>query len=73
MATTKLAQVMEAQGRRWDWLAREVGVSRQLVSFWKYGQQPIAAHHIPRIAHVLGVHEEDILEDSPRQQKVGVA
>lgn len=70
---TKLAQVMETQGRRWDWLAQELGVSQTLVSMWKRGTQPIAAHHIPVIAQKLGVHEEDILDDTPRQQRVGVA
>lgn len=64
---------MEEQGRRWEWLARKCEISGTYMSHIKNGKRPIPTALVPLIASELGVNEDDILEDSPKQEKVGVA
>lgn len=54
---TKLFEILEAQGRRQDWLAEQIGCSQSLVSKIKYGQRPIPTWFAERAAAVMGLPE----------------
>ncbi len=52
---TGLKAVLAAQGRRQDWLARQVGVSEQLISSALSGRRNLTREVAERVANVLGV------------------
>lgn len=51
----KIRDVLDAQGRRQDWLAREVGVSPATVNRWLKGYRSVSPVHAGRVAAALGV------------------
>lgn len=58
--TSPLADLIERQGRRKSWLAKQVGVSPTLVSMWLSGRRRIRAEHVARIAELLGVETWEV-------------
>ena len=60
MAKTKLAAMMELQGRRNNFLVGKLGVSPGTVSRWLSGERRIPKAKLPLIAGHLGVQEEEI-------------
>lgn len=70
---TKLDRLMCERRCTQTRLAARLGISQGHVSRMCSGERPIAPSHVPEIADELGAHEEDILEDSARQVRVGVA
>lgn len=75
MATSSLVKfglLIEAQGRRKDWVASRIGVSQATVTRWCSGERVIPPARVKELADLLGVHEDDILEESVQQQKAGV-
>ena len=52
---TKLAQVIDAQGRRRNWLAHEVGVSRSFITHIAAGRRTVDEPTALRIAATLQV------------------
>lgn len=50
-----VAEVVAAQGRRQDWLAKRAGVSESLLSMVISGQRSIGQEGAERIAGALGV------------------
>jgi DNA-binding transcriptional regulator YdaS (Cro superfamily) len=69
----KLALVVRSQGRRKDWIATRIGVSQATVTRWCNGERGIPPARVRELADLLGVHEEDIVEESVQQQKAGVS
>ena len=57
---TPLARVLESQGRRASWVARQLGVHRNTMSRWVNGREPIPAARITQIASLLGVAPADV-------------
>ena len=51
------------QGRRVDWLSRQVGVSRQFVSDAIHGNRPVTYVRAAQIAAILGVEVADLFRD----------
>jgi len=51
------------QGRRVDWLGRQVGVSRQYVSDAIHGNRSVTYARATSIADALGVEVSDIFRD----------
>ena len=72
-ASCKLQLVLEEQGRRKDWVAHRLGVSQGTVTRWCSGERVIPHARVRELADLLGVHEEDIVEESVQQQRAGVA
>lgn len=70
---TKLERLIDEQSRKPAKLAQRLGVSRGTFSRWCSGERVIPPARVKELADLLGVHEDDILEDSVRQQKAGVA
>jgi len=70
---TKLDRIRHSQGRSRVWMAERLGVTHSAVYRWCSGERVIPPGRVKELADLLGVHEEDILEDSLRQQKAGVA
>ena len=62
----KLAVVLDTQGRRREWVATRLGVSQSTVSLWCSGKRAIPPARVRELADLLGVHEEDIVEDSAK-------
>lgn len=60
LPATPLDGIMEEQGRQNQWLARKVGVSHALVSFWRSGDRSLTKRHIAAVADALGVSVEDL-------------
>lgn len=52
---TNIRAVLDAQGRRQDWLADQVGISDALLSMAINGKRTLGAGVAKRIATVLGV------------------
>lgn len=71
--STRFGLLIEAQGRRKDWIASNLGVSQGTVSRWCSGERVIPPARVRELADLLGVHEEDIAESTPQQQRAGVA
>lgn len=57
---TKLASVLNEQGRRQDWVATELGVSQALVTRWLNGERRISYERLSKLAKLLNVREEEI-------------
>ncbi len=55
LKASRLGDVLEAQGRRQDWLAREVGVSRAQICRLIGGTRTTDEETARRIASALGV------------------
>ena len=70
---TKLGCLLREQGRRLDWVAGRLGVTYSAVYRWCSGQRVIPPARVRELADLLGVHEEDIVEETAQQQKAGVA
>ena len=60
---TKLAQILEMQGRRRDWLARMTGVSETLVTRIAKGERRPSADFRRRAADALGVDEVELFPE----------
>lgn len=60
---TRLAEIMESEGRRFTWLAREAGRSRQTVYNVANGLHPTPAT-AEAIAEALGREVEDVFPES---------
>lgn len=60
---SKFNTIFREQGRRQDWLARRLGVSRSYISHLKRGAAPITPAMARRIAVVLEVPVTDLLPD----------
>lgn len=52
---TKIGDVLKVQGRRQDWLADQVGLSRSALNMAMKGSRTINAEYATQIAAVLGV------------------
>ena len=63
----KLAQVIEEQGRRLDWLAEQLGYTPSYISKLKSGSKPITEEIAVRLAEALNVSVIDLVAD---QQEV---
>lgn len=62
MTKSKFGRLLDAQGRRVTWVAREVGVHRNMVGRWVSGKEPVSPARIPQLAELLGVDESEIAE-----------
>lgn len=62
VATTRLEEVLVAQGRSRVWLSAQLGVSRQVVHRWLKGLEPMPRARAERAAVLLGVPIEEISE-----------
>lgn len=51
----RLADIMEAQGRRQTWLAQQVGVSVSMINHILKGRKPLTPIMASRIAIALGL------------------
>lgn len=60
--STGLAQVLERQGRRRDWVAQQLGIDPTTVSRWCLGQRELPPERVPQLAALLGVTEDEIRE-----------
>lgn len=67
---TKLSRLLESQGRKRLWVARELLIDHTTVSRWCSGERVIPPARITELAALLGVHEAEIVED---EQRIGVA
>lgn len=56
---TRAAKRLEAEERTQAWLARRVGVSKQLVNMWVLGRIPTPAHRLEQVAAILDVTVEE--------------
>lgn len=70
---TKFGRLLKSQGRRRDWVAQNLGVTYSAVYRWCSGERVIPPARVRELADLLGVHEEDIVEESTQQMKAGVA
>lgn len=52
---TRLFEILQAQGRRQNWFARQVGCSQSLLSMIKGGRRPIPEWLPERASAVLGI------------------
>lgn len=59
-APTNLTQLRQTAGLSQAQLARDLGVSRQLVSQWELGATPIASTHHRALANVFGLSTEAV-------------
>ena len=50
-----LSRILEEQGRRQDWLAKQVGVSPSNVTRWCNGTLPIGEEYLDKIALALDI------------------
>lgn len=57
---TRLAEILDAQGRRRDWLAVQTGVSPSLVTMIARGQRAPSADFRRRASEALGVPELEL-------------
>lgn len=60
---THLAEILDAQGRRRDWLAAQTGVSPSLVTMISRGQRSPSADFRRRAAEALGVPEDELFPE----------
>lgn len=72
-AKTKFARLLKSQGRQRIWVSQELKVDHGTVSRWCSGERVIPPARVRELADLLGVHEEDIVEESVQQQRAGVA
>ena len=70
---TKLDKLRHSQGRSRVWMAEQLHVTHSAVYRWCSGERVIPPARAKELADLLGVNEDDILEDTVRQQKAGVA
>lgn len=71
---SKFNTIFREQGRRQDWLARRLGVSRSYISHLKRGAAPITPAMARRIAVVLDVPVTEIVpDDQPVMSSQGAA
>lgn len=57
---TPLKRILEEQGRRQDWLAREVGVNITTVWHWVHGINRPSPANQAKIAKALGREVEEV-------------
>lgn len=57
---TNLAEVLQRQGRRRDWLAAQLGVDKSTVTKWCKGERTPGPEHRSRVAQVLDVPEDEV-------------
>lgn len=60
---TKLAEVLEEQGRRRDWLAAQTGVSAPLVTLICQGKRRPSSRFQQRAAHALGLTTDELFPE----------
>ena len=70
---TKLDRLRRSQGRTRVWLAERLHVTHSAVYRWCSGERVIPPARVRELADLLGVHEEDIVEESVQQQRAGVS
>lgn len=68
----RVAAILLRKDRNWAWLARQIGIHRQLLSQSTLGRRPLKAGEQERIAHVLEVPEgllfwDDAVDSRPSQ------
>lgn len=68
---SKLAAIISAQGRRQDWLACRIGVSRSYISHMVRGAARITPVMARRLAEALEVSPCDLLDDDPAAIQCG--
>lgn len=56
----RLAEVVAAQGRRWDWLAEQTGLHYTLLWQYRVGRRPITRKSGAKIAAALGISLDDL-------------
>lgn len=61
---TKLAEVLDAQGRRRDWLAAQTGYSAPLVTLICQGKRNPSPEFRTRAAEALGVDEAELFPEA---------
>ncbi len=68
-----IARLIEAQGRRMDWLAERTGISQGYLSHILAGRRRLRSEHAQRIADALQVPVEYIRQSpEPEPQEAGV-
>lgn len=50
---------LQAKERSQAWLARQLGVKRQLISLWVYDRQPFPAARRAQIAALLDINDDE--------------
>lgn len=60
---TRLAEVLDEQGRRRDWLADRTGVSPATVTLVAQGKRTPSAEFRAKAAEALGVSERDLFPE----------
>ena len=58
--TTGLRRVLHERGIKQHWLARQLGVSDGVISYWCRGERPIPQETVAVIAKLLKVAQRDI-------------
>lgn len=71
--STGLSRVLKAQGRRSDWLATKVGVSKALISHLLTGRRTVSLDVAQRIADALDVPADLIFEPVTAPEPVEAA
>lgn len=59
----KIGEIIEKQGRRRPWVAKEIGVSRTSLRNWELGEAMIPYDKARLLAKVLGVSMEELYEE----------
>jgi len=65
---TLLAQILRNSGRSQAWVARQMGVDASSISRWVGGDRRVPAHHVRRLASVVGI-EEKLLEADNKESR----
>lgn len=71
--TTPLARVLDIQGRRQDWLAARVGVSRPYINKLARGRKKLSPSMARRISLELGVPPDSLLPSTGRDVTLEVS
>lgn len=58
----RIRTILEKQGRPSSWLARELGMSANMVSLYCLNKSQPSLENAYRIANVLGVQMEDLVD-----------
>ena len=71
---TVVEQIMKREGRRWDWLAERVGITKWSMHYLiRQRRTPLPYHHVLAIAFALGVQPEEIVDEKGNWREVGHA
>ena len=67
---THIEDLVETQGRRWDWLAERTGLTPDHLTHIVAGRRPMTQERAERIAAALGVPVAYILQAPPQEVAV---